>query len=171
GVLFPFGHRATYVDTYTGEFSGDAAPVAALQVSRILVITEPVRDEYNIAERQFPFQSVEICSGLVTGLDQPSDVTTFWPKQGGAPVMFSVRARAAEHVIDMSLPLLFHADAPGGPPVSLADKYAQGPQGGGEPTADVGRLMPLAMKSKTEALRDSVQQVKSLTLGGKSVAG
>ena len=59
GVLFPFGHRAAYVETVERQFSSDGAPLAALRANRSLVITEPER-EYDIHERQFPFQGVRL---------------------------------------------------------------------------------------------------------------
>jgi hypothetical protein len=174
GVLFPFGHQAAFVETFERQFSSDGAPVAALRGTRSLMITEPTR-EYGISDRGFPFQSVELAPLLVSQLDQPADTTTFWPMRGGSPILFSVHARAGQDVIEMTLPLLFHA---GGQPEQLDGIYERGPDGfhdaearAERPRAFVGRFMPIAMKSPTEALDGAVQQVQSLAFGGKPVPG
>ncbi|WP_369182237.1 hypothetical protein [Streptomyces sp. Y1] len=171
GVLFPFGHRASFVETYERRFESGDAPVAVLRGTRSLVITEPARD-FDLAERQFPFQHVELAPLMVDGLDQPADTTTFWPTRGGAPVLFSVHARAAGDVVEMALPLLFHAGAGSD---QLDAVYAQGPgavhdAAAGRPRASVGRFMAVAVKSATEAFDGAVQHVRSLTFGGKPVA-
>jgi hypothetical protein len=173
GVLFPFGHQAAYVDIVERQFDSGDTPVAALRAHRSLMITEAARD-YDIAERAFPFQIVELGPLLVGELDQPSSTTTFWPTRGGSPILFSVRAHAAGGVIEMQLPLLFHA---GGQTDGLDSIYAQGPQsiigtqaaGAARPHAPVGRTMAIAMQSPTEALEGAIQQVESLTFGGKTI--
>jgi hypothetical protein len=184
GVLFPFGHQAAFVDIVERQFSSGGAFVAALHATRSLMITEPAR-EYGIAEPAFPFQGVELGPLLVTDLDQPASPSIFWPAQNGSPVLFSVRARTAGDVIEMRLPLLFHAGAQSTDQLDAI--YAQGPHGfvgaashgfvsadfdaPARPSAAVGRFMPIAMKNPTEPLEGAMQQVQSLTFGGKAIPG
>ncbi|KJS51691.1 hypothetical protein VM98_35765, partial [Streptomyces rubellomurinus subsp. indigoferus] len=113
---------------------------------------EPARD-FDLAERQFPFQQVELGRLMVDGLDQPAETTTLWQTRGGAPVMFSVHARAGGDVVEIALPLLFHAGAGSDQPEAV---YADGPGAvhdgrAGRRRASVGRFMAVAVKSATDA--------------------
>lgn len=61
GVLYPFGHRAVFVETT--ERSADE-PVAVLRKTRVLYVTEPTVD--GLRSRAFPFDQVE-CTRLEYG--------------------------------------------------------------------------------------------------------
>ena len=74
GTLYPFGHRAEYVEL-TERFSDaddDAQPIAVLRKRSILTITEPVRDHRADPLGAFPFDVVEIATLQLTDLDVPS---------------------------------------------------------------------------------------------------
>ena len=95
GVLFPFGHKAALVMTFEREFSSGKPPLAALREHTSLVVIESTHSYDSIAERQFPFQVVELTSQLIDELDEPPSTTMFWPMRSGTPVLFPVRAHAA----------------------------------------------------------------------------
>lgn len=68
GRLWPFGHAAVLLETAERVVDGG---VAGLRLTTELRITEPVRsfpDDGSPAARTFPFSSVEILTGSVTGL-------------------------------------------------------------------------------------------------------
>jgi hypothetical protein len=74
GILYPFGHRAEYVEVTdrTVDPAG-AEAIAVLRKQRFLRITEPVRGrsaQPRLA-RVFPFDSVEFAEQIFTGLDDP----------------------------------------------------------------------------------------------------
>jgi hypothetical protein len=181
GVLFPFGHKAAYVQVSERVFpSPEPQSVAALRTtSSSLMITEPARDNYDFAERQFPFQRVDLGPQLVTDLTTPAHLDQpWWPMRNGAPIKFSVRARVADQVVEMALPLLF--SPLNYPADQLAAIYAASPSatpGGadaadaGGQTTDVRCLMPILMKTPTEAVTATVHQVNTLTFGGKADGG
>jgi hypothetical protein len=181
GALFPFGHRAIFVDLVERRFDQAWPRVAALRRTRFLIVTEPVR-EYGIGaggahERAFPFQQVTIDPQLVTPLDDPVwfELPVFWPVRAGASVAFSVRARAGREVIEFRLPLLFADEAAVASANELDRAYARGPIGthassGGRPKAPVGRQIPLAMRTATEPLQGATQEVQTLALGGVPAA-
>ena len=81
GVLYPFGHRAEYVQ-WTERFPAepDTEPIAMLRTRRTLTVTEPVRTGPDAPElaRAFPFDSVELLTRQFADIDEP------WP-DGGAP--------------------------------------------------------------------------------------
>lgn len=86
GVLYPFGHRAEYVELTERVFeSGAEGATAHLRQQRILVVTEPIRAEPDDAElsRAFPFASVRIDRTVLTDLDRPV-------RPGAAPATGSV---------------------------------------------------------------------------------
>ncbi|MFE6062717.1 hypothetical protein [Streptomyces sp. NPDC056431] len=182
GALFPFGHRASYVEMTERRFDQSPA-TAALRRKRVLIVTEPAR-QYGIGaggshERVFPFQDVTIEPRQITELDAPVWLASksFWPTRGGATVEFTARARAGGEVVDLRLPLLFVDDAATGTSsaASLDEDYARGPLSGihrdmGRPESDVGRLIPLAMQSATQPLQGAVQEVLSMSFGGLGAA-
>ncbi|MBB4717108.1 hypothetical protein BJ965_006990 [Streptomyces luteogriseus] len=182
GVLFPFGHRATYIRLSERRFEQGPPALAALRKREILVVTEPDRD-YGIGaggthERAFPFQHVTIQPQHITGLDTPSwiDGWGFWPTRGGSEVQFTALARAGQETVSLRLPLLFVGDAATGAASAavLDAEYARGPRTAarrdmGRPTAVVGRSIPLAMQSPTKPLEGAVQEVQSMSFGGVSV--
>jgi hypothetical protein len=76
GVLLPFGHLATYVETterHTRPDEGDGEvpePIAALRKSWLLKITEPVVDL--VGDSPFPFDKVELTTTTFGNLDPPT---------------------------------------------------------------------------------------------------
>jgi hypothetical protein len=64
GVLYPFGHRAVYVETAERIFAPDGShAVAGMHRKLLLLVTEPVRSTADgdlALRRQFPFGEVEI---------------------------------------------------------------------------------------------------------------
>ncbi|MEU4117067.1 hypothetical protein AB0F71_21525 [Kitasatospora sp. NPDC028055] len=187
GALFPFGHRAAYIEVSDRRFDGTDPSVAALHRKAFLIVTEPVRDDYGIGaggphERRFPFQSVSIDPGQTGGLDDaswiPADSSAtpprcFWPTRGGAPVVFTLQATAGQQSVELHLPLLFVEDAATGADhgAALDRIYGTGPHTGpfanpGRPLSDIGVRVPLAMASATRAVEGAVQEVQSMTFGG-----
>ncbi|MEV4441466.1 hypothetical protein AB0K09_21055, partial [Streptomyces sp. NPDC049577] len=179
GALFPFGHRAAYVEVVEREFDQTGPAVAGLRRKPMLIVTEPDRD-YGIGaggahERTFPFQHVAVEPRLVTDLDVPHWLGTwgFWPTRGGSAIEFSLHARAGEEDVELRLPLLFADDTATGTAgaTALDTEYARGPHFGagfdmGRPTTDIGRRIPLAMQSLTQPVQGAVQEVRSMTFGG-----
>ncbi|MFZ3493287.1 hypothetical protein ACODT5_08665 [Streptomyces sp. 5.8] len=179
GALFPFGHRASYVEMTERRFDVGDPRVAALRKKRVLIVTEPTRT-YGIGaggrhERAFPFQQVTLEPLQITDLDTPQWLSgkAFWPTQGGATVEFTVRARAGRDLVDLRLPLLFVDNAATGTSsaTALDAEYARGPRSGirrdlGRPTSDVGRRIPLAMQSASQPLQGAVQEVHAMSFGG-----
>ncbi|MEE1752732.1 hypothetical protein [Streptomyces sp. SP18CS02] len=183
GALFPFGHRAAYVEMTERRFEQSPSVVAALRKRRVLIVTEPTR-RYGIGqggahERAFPFQEVSVEPQQLTELDEPTWLPSkaFWPTRSAATVQFTVRARADREVVDFRLPMLFVPDtATGTSNASALDtEYARGPRTGtqrdsGRPTGDVGRRIALAMESAARPLDGAVQEVRSMTFGGAGTA-
>lgn len=185
GALFPFGHRAAFVEVTERRFDRQSPAVAALRTTRTLIVTEPTRS-YGIGdtagrayERAFPFQEVSVEPRQLTDLDPavwlPSKA--FWPTQSGAAVEFTVRARADREVVDFRLPMLFVDDAAVGTSHadSLDSEYAAGPRSDvrrdvGHPTREIGRRIALAMKTATQPLEGAVQEVRSMSFGGVGAA-
>ncbi|MER7766887.1 hypothetical protein [Kitasatospora sp. NPDC096140] len=187
GALFPFGHRAVYVEVTDRRFDGTDPAVAALHRQSFLIVTEPVRDDYGVGaggshERRFPFQRVTIDPGQASELDDaswiplgasPGAPRCFWPRRSGGPVMFTLRAGAGQQEVELHLPLLFVEDAAADAAhaAALDGIYGGGPGSGafagpGRPVSDVGSRIPLAMVSRTEAAAGAVQEVQSMTFGG-----
>lgn len=186
GALFPFGHRAAYVEVDDRRFDGTDPAVAALHRLAFLIVTEPVRD-YGIGaggahERRFPFQQVAIAPWQAEGLDDASWIPLdssagaprcFWPTRGRTPVVFTLQARAGQVDVELHLPLLFVEDpATGAAYATALDRiYEGGPATGhfaglGRPLSDVGSRIPLAMVSPTQVAEGAVQEVQSMTFGG-----
>lgn len=185
GTLFPFGHQAAYVEVYERNFN---AGKASLRSTKFLIITETER-EYGDGyggkhERTFPFQRVTIEPRLITPLKDPDWVTVepsgllkyFWPKwPSGHSVDFSIHAQAGNESVEMKLPLLFVDKFP--IPADRVEKiitiYRNGPDNVGEPTAFVGRTIPLAVKKNNERmivpLEGAIHEVHSMTFGGCSL--
>ncbi|MFJ3811741.1 hypothetical protein ACIPWE_35950 [Streptomyces sp. NPDC090073] len=182
GTLFPFGHRAAYVRLVQRQFEQGAEPVAALRKRELLVVTEPGRS-YGIGdggshERAFPFQYVTLHPTRITELDTPSWIGGwgFWPTQAGAEVCFTAMADAGQETVSLRLPLLFVGSTGGSAPsaATLDAEYAAGPRAAGRramgrPTTEVGRGIPLAMRSVSEAWPGAVQEVQSMAFGGVGV--
>ncbi|MEV8328217.1 hypothetical protein [Kitasatospora sp. NPDC056731] len=187
GALFPFGHRAAYIEVSDRRFDGTDPAVAALHRKAFLIVTEPVRDDYGIGaggphERRFPFQSVAIDPGQTDGLDDASWIPVgssaapprcFWPTRAGTPVVFTLQATAGQEYVELNLPLLFVEDAATGAGYGAAlDRiYGNGPSTGafaslGRPLCDIAARIPLVMTSPTQAVEDAVQEVQSMTFGG-----
>ncbi|MER6300378.1 hypothetical protein ABT247_12500 [Kitasatospora sp. NPDC001539] len=187
GALFPFGHRAAYVEVSDRRFDGTDPAVAALHRRAFLIVTEPVRDDYGIGaggphERRFPFQRVAIDPGQTGDLDDASWIPLgssagpprcFWPTRGRVPVVFTLQATAGQQDVELNLPLLFVEDAATGAAygATLDGIYANGPDTGdfanpGRPLTDIGTRLPLAMESATRAAAGAVQEVQSMTFGG-----
>ncbi|MGW4147077.1 hypothetical protein [Streptomyces albogriseolus] len=185
GALFPFGHRAAFVEVTERRFDRRAPAVAALRTTRTLIVTEPTR-RYGIGdgagkayERAFPFQEVSVEPRQLTDLDTAVwlPCKAFWPHQSGVTVEFTIRARADREVVDFRLPMLFVDDAVLGTSyaASLDAAYASGPRSGvqrdnGHPTREVGRRIALAMKTATQPLEGAVQEVRSMSFGGVGAA-
>ncbi|WP_317621084.1 hypothetical protein [Streptomyces sp. CBMA123] len=187
GALFPFGHRAAYLEVSDRRFDGADPAVAALHRKSFLVVTEPVRDDYGIGaggphERRFPFQSVAIDPGQTEDLDDASWIPLdssaapprcFWPARAGTPVVFTLQATAGPEYVELNLPLLFVEDAATGAAygATLDGIYGRGPATGafatlGRPLSDIGARIPLVMASQTQVVADAVQEVQSMTFGG-----
>ncbi|MHA7962275.1 PLL family lectin [Streptomyces sp. L500] len=191
GALFPFGHRAAYIEVSDRRFDGTNPAVAALHRKAFLIVTEPVRDDYGIGEggpheRAFPFQRIAIDPGQTEGLDDahwlPVDSSStpprcFWPARARVPVVFTLQARAGRQDVELHLPLLFVEDAATGAAYGalLDGIYGHGPvtgafagafDGTGRPLSDIAARIPLAMASATQAIEDTVQEVQSMTFGG-----
>ncbi|MGW5136782.1 hypothetical protein [Streptomyces sp. NPDC004135] len=64
GVLYPFGHRAVFVETTERSTS---EPIAVLRKTRALYVTEPTAD--GLRSRAFPFEQVELTTLEYDGLD------------------------------------------------------------------------------------------------------
>lgn len=185
GALFPFGHRAAFVEVTERRFDQQPPAVAALRTTRTLIVTEPTR-RYGIGdgagkayERAFPFQEVSVEPRQLTDLDAAVWLPgkAFWPTQSGASVEFTVRARADREVVDFRLPMLFVDDAALGTShaADLDAEYARGPHSAvrsvvGRPTREVGRRIALAMKTTTQPLEGAVQEVRSMSFGGVGAA-
>ncbi|MFH9726024.1 hypothetical protein ACH4M4_24135 [Streptomyces sp. NPDC017254] len=181
GALFPFGHRAAFVEVTERRFDRQAPAVAALRTTRTLIVTEPTR-RYGIGdgagrayERAFPFQEVSVEPRQLTDLDAAVWLPgqAFWPTRSGATVEFTVHARADREVVDFQLPMLFVDDAGLGTSqaASLDAEYAHGARTGdrrdtGHPTREIGRRIALAMKTATQPLEGAVQEVRSMSFGG-----
>ncbi|MFF2079658.1 hypothetical protein ACFVXG_33485 [Kitasatospora sp. NPDC058162] len=143
GALFPFGHRAVYIEVSDRRFDGTDPAVAALHRNTFLIVTEPVRDDYGIGEggpheRAFPFQRIAIDPQQTEGLDDahwlPVDSSTtpprcFWPARARVPVVFTLQARAGTQDVELHLPLLFVEDAATGADYGalLDGIYGRGP--------------------------------------------
>ncbi|MEU5431809.1 hypothetical protein AB0G73_00340 [Streptomyces sp. NPDC020719] len=187
GALFPFGHRAAYVEVTDRRFDGTEPAIAALHRQSFLIVTEPVRDDYGIGkggshERSFPFQRIAIDPGQTSDLEDASwiplgpasdDPRCFWPMRGGARVLFTLWARAGQQDVELRLPLLFVEDRATGSAYATAldTIYGHGPGTGafaglGRPVSDVGSRIPLAMVAPTQAAEGAVQEVQSMTFGG-----
>ncbi|MEV7392555.1 hypothetical protein [Streptomyces sp. NPDC091215] len=187
GALFPFGHRAVYIEVSERRFDGTDPAVAALHRQVFLILTEPVRDDYGIGaggphERAFPFQRIAVACGQTEGLDDahwiPVDSSAtpprcFWPSRAGTPVVFTLQATAGQQYVDLHLPLLFVEDAATGAAygAALDGIYGHGPGTGafsalGRPLCDIAARIPLVMASPTQAVEDAVQEVQSMTFGG-----
>ncbi|MFJ9446209.1 hypothetical protein ACIRRH_30770 [Kitasatospora sp. NPDC101235] len=190
GALFPFGHRAAYVEVDERRFDTADPAVASLHQKAFLVITEPVRDDYGIGaggshERRFPFQRIAIDPGQSGELDTAAwipldpgscNARCFWPRRGGVPIVFTLQARAGQTDVELDLPLLFAEDGATGAgcAAALDQVYAKAPAAGafaslGRPSSDIGSRIPLAMASATKALEGAVQEVRSMTFGGLGV--
>lgn len=115
-----------------------------------------------------------------------------WPSRHGATIEFSVHARAGSEEVELRLPLLFtterqaaqtldgiyaagpttsaFADVAGLGDEAAARRFARSPAGGlSRPTSFIGRQIPLAMKTSTEALEGAVHEVHSMTFGGRAI--
>ncbi|MFD3659952.1 hypothetical protein ACFWVF_05000 [Streptomyces sp. NPDC058659] len=185
GALFPFGHRAAFVEVTERRFDRQHPAVAALRTTRTLIVTEPTR-HYGIGdgagkayERAFPFQEVSVEPRQLTDLDAAVWLPgkAFWPTRSGATVEFTVRARADREVVDFRLPMLFVDDAAVGTSHAASHdaEYARGPRSGvqratGQPTREIGRRIALAMKTATQPLEGAVQEVRSMSFGGTGAA-
>ncbi|MDQ1031670.1 hypothetical protein QF035_009252 [Streptomyces umbrinus] len=185
GALFPFGHRAAFVEVTERRFDRQPPAVAALRTTRTLIVTEPTR-HYGIGdgagkayERAFPFQEVSVDPRQLTDLDAAVWLPgkAFWPTQSGATVEFTVRAGADREVVDFRLPMLFVDDAAVGTSHAASHdaEYARGPRSGvqratGHPTREIGRRIALAMKTATQPLEGAVQEVRSMSFGGTGAA-
>ncbi|WP_123772618.1 hypothetical protein [Bacillus pseudomycoides] len=182
GVLFPVRHQAIYIDVTERKFNSGKA---ALCSEKFLIITEP-ECEYGVGyggkyERTFPFQRVTIEPRLVIPLKDPDWITVdpssslkcFWPKwPSGRSVDFSVRAQAGIESVELKLPLLFVDNFPisANNAEKLCNIYSRGPDNVGEPTAFVGKTIPLAMKENASGIikpvQGAIQEVHSMTFGG-----
>ncbi|MEV5017692.1 hypothetical protein ACIGW1_31895 [Streptomyces sp. NPDC053780] len=125
GVLYPLGHRATYVELSERTFHPAASNAATLRSKFVLTVTEPVRHPppEGRATRAFPFGDVEI-----TTLAYPDLVDAAWePFEGREriyflptrpapasstrrPVLFPVRCGTPDGDLQFELPLVFVSD-------------------------------------------------------------
>jgi hypothetical protein len=81
GMLYPFGHRAQYLEV-SERFppEPDTEPIAAVRKRRVLSVSQPVREYDGL--RAFPFDRVTLTTTEVDGLDSPDAI-----RQPGQPKM------------------------------------------------------------------------------------
>ncbi|MDQ3733281.1 MAG: hypothetical protein M3400_04645, partial [Actinomycetota bacterium] len=121
GVLYPFGHRAVFVELTERRFNPDAArSLAALRGRRTLIVTEPIREPVSgdaRLERAFPFSEVEITQTTFADLaepdwhNQPVPSVFFWPRLNDLSlVQFPVRCTGTNGDLHFRLPMIFVND-------------------------------------------------------------
>lgn len=127
GRLWPFGHRALFVEHTSREFlpfSGSSAgrTIAALRTVRTLVILQPIRT--GLRGRFFPFDEVEVGSEKVTNLAPVSDVTVFIPKDlANKPIQIPMRCRTGTTDVGFSMPVIFVGDSRTSPPAPFLNEW------------------------------------------------
>lgn len=123
GALYPLGHRARLDDVTTRDFDATAGGAAVLRTTRVLTITEPVREQApdGPERREFPFHRVEILQTTYTDLDRTVRPEQFPPGSGrsthhwlkssdGNKIEFAVRAITSTGTVNFKLPLVFVFD-------------------------------------------------------------
>jgi WD40 repeat protein len=124
GAMYPFGHRALFLQVSERVFDPAAGDAAVLRVLRVLTIVEPVRraPADGPVRRGFPMGDVEITETTFVNLADPvyqhtvlpvvgSKATHFWPTTlTGEEVRFPIRCATSTGDIRFELPLLFVAD-------------------------------------------------------------
>jgi hypothetical protein len=122
GWLYPFGHRATYVQYTERVIDPAMGDAAILRTQWVLTITDPLRPPPGDTafRRQFPFDDVRITRRSFADL-QPADWQNF-PAPNGPPTYFRVTAsdgqavrfpiecETPDGVVHLAVPLLFVAD-------------------------------------------------------------
>ena len=123
GVMYPFGHRAEFLQIAERIYDPAAGGAAVLRWIGVLTIVEPVRRAPGDGKlrRAFPFGDVEITRTVFTDLANPVRLTTlisgqqvgthFWPKTlAGSKVQFPVACSTTTGVLNLALPMLFVDD-------------------------------------------------------------
>ena len=144
GVLYPFGHAATYQELTTRRFDPRSlGSVAVLHRQGTLHVSEPLHElpaDAGEQFRSFPFTEVELGLTTLKDLDRPrlqsvlpdgSAGDLFPVERGGAPFAFPVWLRREGSEVLASVPLVFVPQAALGAPDQvavqrrLADVYKQ----------------------------------------------
>jgi hypothetical protein len=112
GVLYPFGHPATYVEHTVRRFDPRSGhSIALLHRQGTLFVREPrmTFDRDSRQARQFPFTAVDLVTTAVVHLDPPDwqDDSFFWPRRNGERIAFEVRLWSEGDVAMGRAPLLF----------------------------------------------------------------
>jgi hypothetical protein len=134
GAMYPFGHRAQFVEISERIYDEDqtAGGAAVLRKVNVLTILDPVRHPPvdGPIRRGFPFGNVTITRTVYANLDNPrwenfppgtAVPTYFWPTRGasgpsppsGPPpnaVLFPVQCATGTGVVRLNVPMLFVAD-------------------------------------------------------------
>jgi hypothetical protein len=123
GAMYPFGHRAEYLQVAERGYDRAAGGAAVLRFTHLLTIAEPVRHAPadGPIRRGFPLGDVEITRTLFTDLAVPAWQTTtlpgvgavgthFWPATPAGVVRFPVACTTSTGVVKLDLPMLFVAD-------------------------------------------------------------
>ncbi|GAA2104102.1 hypothetical protein GCM10009841_21720 [Microlunatus panaciterrae] len=172
GAMFPFGHRAEFLELTMRSFDPAMAQAAALRTRLVLVVTEPVRTP--TADLSFPFGAVTVVSTVVDNLDPvpgTGRVSFFRPMRGGVPVLFDVELANPSQPASAALPMIFVANV--SESTSLGDERLIDPGLIRQVSAAYGQVR-VALKSpaaldlvgaSTPAPGD-VHEVHALTLGG-----
>lgn len=127
GRLWPFGHRALFVEHTVREFlpfSGGSASgtIAALRTVRTLVILQPLRS--GLRGRFFPFDEAELGGDNFTGLAPVSDITGFIPKDlANKPLQMPMRCRTGTTDIGFTIPVIFVGDSRPAPDPALLNEW------------------------------------------------
>jgi hypothetical protein len=124
GAMYPFGHRAEFLQITERISDPSAGGADVLRSVRVLTIVEPVRHApaEGAIRRAFPLGDVEITRTVFTDLATPIWQATeltgvgkvdthFWPTTlNGAKVRFPVACHTGDGVVKFDLPMLFVAD-------------------------------------------------------------
>lgn len=114
GMLYPFGHRAEYVEYAVRIFDPAAGGAAVLRQVRTLTVTEPARRPpvEESFRRAFPFDDVVITQRQFTDVTpdwrpDEADPRYFWPMVGATRLRFPIACHTARGPVTTSLPMLF----------------------------------------------------------------
>lgn len=183
GAMYPFGHRAEYLQVTERIHDPAAGGAALLRAVRVLTIVEPVR--YAPADgpirRAFPLGDIEITRTVFADLAPPDWQATslpgvgtvdthFWPTTlGGGKVRFPVSCHPGSGEVKLDLPMLFVADLRPGAE-SLTSPALAGRLATDFPATEVP-IAPtyidlVGTGTRAELARGDVHEVRSFTIAG-----